>query len=65
MKHWIVNYTARVIDGEEEELSFTLLADNISEALMLAQSRIQEMIDREEILEAVIWDIGIIEENVW
>ena len=64
MKSWLISYSC-FLSGIEEERTFELDSTNISEALMFAESYVQEQIDRDQIDNAVIWGVTIIDDNVW
>ena len=65
MKDWRIDYSCRTESGSEAELGFILQAESISEALRLANERIQQMKDAGDFAEAVIWDVGIMQDDVW
>lgn len=65
MKEWIVDYSVKYHDGVEEERSMSLGAANLMDAFENAQIRVQWMLDNEEIEDAVIWSVGIVDDDVW
>ena len=65
MKRWLITYNCMQPNNVEEERYFSLSANNISDALMFAETHVQEQIDKGEIEDAVIWNIGIIDDDVW
>lgn len=63
MKKWVIDYSIRKSDGEIQEETATLEAENIAVALGKAIANIEEPMKRIEGVEAVaIWNIGIIAE---
>ena len=66
MKHWNVDYSIKYIDGTVEEKQTTLEARNISIAVGMALGNIRKpMLKEPEISDVVIWDVGIVEEEVF
>lgn len=66
MKHWRVDYTIKYIDGREEELEATLEASSIVAAVDRAVINIEgPQTGNPEISDIVIWNIGIMEDNVF
>lgn len=64
MKHWKVSYAIRNFLNESIEDEIIIEAGSIGVALNKAYKKLNEIIDTEK-FEYVIWDIGIIEDNVW
>lgn len=60
MKHWKVDYSVRGAIGINE-LYVIVEADDIHEALDIAEDKIEERPGEE----VVIWDIGIMEDDVF
>ena len=60
MKHWKVDYSVRSAMGIEEKRLF-VEADTIHEALYKADNEIEENPGEE----VVIWDVGIMEDDVF
>lgn len=66
MKHWRVDYTIKYIDGREEELDVTLEANSIVAAADLAVKNIEDpQTNNPEISDIVIWNVGIMENDVF
>ena len=63
-KHWNVDYSTRK-DGVQEEDSFTVIAVSIMEALETAQYILSQVRGDYGWDDVVIWNIGIIEEDVF
>lgn len=67
MKHWIINYSVKFRTGAIEEHKVTVEAESIAEALGRGQRHVDML--REEnkatIEQIVIWDIGIVEMEVF
>lgn len=70
MKHWIINYSVKFRTGAVEEHKITVEAENIAEALGRGQRHV-DMLHAENaenkatIEQIVIWDIGIVEMEVF
>jgi len=67
MKHWIINYSVKYHSGVVEEHKVTVEADSIAEALERGQRHV-DMLRKENkatIEQIVIWDIGIVEMEVF
>ena len=60
MKHWKVDYSIRYAMGIDEE-SIIVEAETINEALRLAEGLIKDVPGEE----VVIWDVGIMEDDVF
>ena len=60
MKHWRIDYSVRSAMGIDE-LSFIVEADDIHEALAIAENKIEDRPGEE----VVIWDVGIMEDDVF
>lgn len=66
MKHWRIDYTVEYIDGRQEELTAEVEARNITVALGLAINDVTDPLRRQpEVSRAVIWNVGIMEDNVF
>lgn len=66
MKHWIVDYSVRFMDGHTEEYRTDFLTDTIKEALDMAEKMTAELKDKDDSIEQiVIWAIGIQEMDVF
>ena len=66
MKHWRIDYTVEYIDGSQEELSAEVEARNIAAAISLAVNDVTYPLKAvPEISRAVIWNVGIMEDNVF
>ena len=63
-KHWKVDYSTRK-DGVQEEDSFIIVAISIMEALETAQYMLSQVRGDYGWDGVVIWNIGIIEEDVF
>lgn len=60
MKHWKINYSVRNADEVTEKELF-LEAPNIEEALREGRQRLEQTPDPD----FVIWDVGIMEDDVF
>lgn len=66
MKHWIVDYSVRFMDGHTEEYRTDFLVDTIRNALDMAEKMTAELKDKDDSIEQiVIWAIGIQEMDVF
>lgn len=66
MKHWIVDYSVRFMNGSIEEYRTDFLTDTIKEALDMAEKMTAELKDKDDSIEQiVIWSIGIQEMDVF
>ena len=66
MKHWIVDYSVRFMNGSIEEYRKDFLTDTIKEALDMAEKMTTELKDKDDSIEQiVIWSIGIQEMDVF
>ena len=66
MKHWIVDYSVRFMNGSIEEYRTDFLTDTIKEALDMAEKMTTELKDKDDSIEQiVIWSIGIQEMDVF
>lgn len=66
MKHWMIEYSIRYINGTVKEGQATVEARNISIALGMALGNIRKpMLQDPEISDVVIWDVGIVEDEVF
>ena len=66
MKHWLIDYSIKYIDGTVKEEQATLEARNISIAVGMALGNIRKpMLKEPEISDVVIWDVGIVEDEVF
>ena len=66
MKHWIVDYSVRFMNGSIEEYRKDFLTDTIKESLDMAEKMTTELKDKDDSIEQiVIWSIGIQEMDVF
>ena len=66
MKHWMIDFSIRYIDGSKKEGQTTLEARSITVALGMALENIRKpMLQDSEISDVVIWGVGIVEEEVF
>ena len=66
MKDWKISYSVCYMDGNVEEREETVMADDIIKALTIAETQIRIPLEQDQrIMEAVIWDVGIIGEDVF
>ena len=65
MKSWLITYSVKYDDGTEEERKMTVEAVNLFDAYMIVHEKVQCMIGDWKIKDAVIWDVGIIDDYVW
>ena len=66
MKHWRIDYTIEYINGRKEENEARLEARSITNALELAIANITNPLRTvPEVSRVVIWDVGIIEDDVF
>lgn len=66
MKHWMIDFSIKYIDGKVKEGQATLEARNITIALGMAIGNIRKpMLKNPEISDVVIWDVGIVEDEVF
>lgn len=66
MKHWMIDYSIKYINGTVKEGQATVEARNISIALGMALGNIRKpMLQDPEISDVVIWDVGIVEDEVF
>ena len=66
MKHWRIDYTIEYIDGHKEERDAVVEARNIVAAISLAVNDVTDPLRRQlEVSRAVIWNVGIMEDNVF
>lgn len=66
MKHWSVDYSIKYINGKVKEGQATVEARNITIAVGLALANIRNpMMKDPEISDVVIWDVGIVEDEVF
>lgn len=66
MKHWMIDYSIKYINGTVKEGQATVEARNISIALGMALGNIRKpMMQDPEITDVVIWGVGIIEDEVF
>jgi hypothetical protein len=66
MKHWRIDYTIEYIDGRKEERDAVVEARNIAAAVCLAVNDVTDPLRRQlEVSRAVIWNVGIMEDNVF
>ena len=64
--HWTVDYSIMYINGEFEEKRATLEARNIRAAIDEADRKIRRPLREDpEVTDVVIWDVGIIEDDVF
>ena len=66
MKHWSVDYSIKYINGKVKEGNAKLEARNITIAVGLALANIRKPLMKDpEISDVVIWDVGIVEDEVF
>lgn len=67
MKHWKVSYSVKFQTGEVEEHTVTVEAESIAEALGRGQRHVDDIRRKRnaDIEKIVIWDIGIVEMDVF
>lgn len=66
MKHWMIDYLIKYINGTVKEGQATVEARNISIALGMALGNIRKpMLQNPEISDVVIWYVGIVEDEVF
>ena len=66
MKHWMINYDVKYKDGHIEEKRATVKGRYMVTALGTALlDIIDPLLEREDVREAVIWNIGIMEDDVF
>lgn len=66
MKEWKVSYSVCYMDGRVEEREETVMADDIIKALTIAETQIRIPLGLDpRIMDAVIWDVGIIGDDVF
>ena len=66
MKHWNIKYAVRYVNGKQQEFEKTVRAQSITIALAVAiNSYIEPAKDDPGISEVVIWNIGIVEDDVF
>ena len=66
MKEWKVSYSVCYMDGRVEEREETVMADDIIKALTIAETQIRIPLELDpRIMDAVIWDVGIIGDDVF
>ena len=66
MKHWLVDYSIRYIDGKVKEEQAQLEARNITIAVGMALGNIRKpMMKDPEVTDVVIWGVGIVEDDVF
>lgn len=62
MKNWVVDYAVKHKDGHIVDHKTDFQADTIRDALDMAERMIAELKGKDEDIEnAAIWDIGIVE----
>ena len=66
MKHWIADYTVKYKDGREEEKHTEVEEHDITRALATVINEVVNPIRMDpEVEEVVVWNIGIIEDDVF
>ena len=66
MKTWRIDYSIKEKSGEITESSAKLEAENITTALALGLKNIREpMVSSQDIEDIVIWNVTIIDEDVF
>lgn len=66
MKHWLIYYSIRHINGQVQEERATIETGNIKQALNLAIVNIQKPTLKDpEITDVVIWGVSIMEDDVF
>jgi hypothetical protein len=62
MKNWVVDYAVKHKDGRIVDHKTDFQADTIRDALDMAERMIAELREKDDDIEnAAIWDIGIVE----
>ena len=62
MKNWVVDYAVKHKDGHIVDHKTDFQADTIRDALNMAERMIAELREKDDDIEnAAIWDIGIVE----
>jgi len=66
MKHWGVNYSIRYKDGQQEEAYTCITGGTITEALeSVKRKHTNPLKEDPSVAQVVIWDICIIEDDVF
>lgn len=66
MKHWMINYAVKYVDGRIEEKRAIVEGRCVTTGLGTALCDIIDPLrKREDVKEAVIWNIGIMEDEVF
>ncbi len=66
MKHWMINYAVKYVDGRTEEKRAIVEGRTVTTGLGTALlDIIDPLLEREDVNEAVIWNIGIMENDVF
>jgi hypothetical protein len=66
MKHWMINYAVKYVDGRIEEKRAIVEGKTVTTGLGTALCDIIDpLLEREDVREAVIWNIGIMEDEVF
>lgn len=66
MKHWLIQYSIKYASGRVQEGEVNLEANNITMALAKAIGNILNPLKGDpDIADAVIWGIGIVEDEVF
>ena len=66
MKHWEIQFSMKYKTGRVKEGQVTMEAEDITIALGMALGNIRDpMMKDPEIEDVVIWDVGIVEDDVF
>lgn len=65
MKKWLVSYSIRYKSGTINEKEMTIRAETIQKALIGALKILENGSKHREVEQVVIWDVGIINEDVF
>lgn len=66
MKEWKISYSVCYMDGKVEEREENVMADDIIKALTIAETQIRIPLEQDpRVMEVVIWDVGIIGDDVF
>lgn len=66
MKHWMINYAVKYVDGRTEEKRAIVEGRYMVTALGTALlDIIDPLLKQDDVADAVIWNIGIMEDDVF
>jgi len=66
MKHWLIEYSIKYTDGRQKEEQAKLTAKNITIAVAMALTNISgPLLQDPDVSDVVIWNCGIIEDDVF